>query len=66
MEDVITYQWNQNRDNNSQGQFNFYYSITRDSVSKGSMFLYMLLLLSIGVLGDAISNAVQALFAYFF
>ena len=64
-EDVITYQWNQNRDNNFQGQFNFYYSITRDSVSKGSMFLYMILLLSIGVIGDAISNAVQAFFALF-
>ena len=64
-EDVITYQWNQNRDNNFQGQFNFYYSITRDSVSKGSMFLYMILLLSIGVIGDAISNAVQALFRLF-
>ena len=64
-EDVITYQWNQNRDNNFQGQFNFYYSITRESVSKGSMFLYMILLLSIGVIGDAISNAVQAFFALF-
>ena len=64
-EDVITYQWNQNRDNNFQGQFNFYYSITRDSVSKGSMFLYIILLLSIGVIGDAISNAVQALFSLF-
>ena len=65
MEDVITYQWNQNRDNNYQGQFNFYYSITRESVSKGSMFLYMILLLSIGVIGDIISNAVQALFSLF-
>ena len=64
-EDVITYQWNQNRDDNYQGQFNFYYSITRESISKGSMLLYMLLLLSIGVIGDAISNAVQALFALF-
>ena len=64
-EDVITYQWNQNRDDNFQGQFNFYYSIARESVSKGSMFLYMVLLLSIGVIGDAISNAVQALFALF-
>ena len=62
-EDVITYQWNQSRENNFQGQFNFYYSITRESVSKGSMFLYMILLLSIGVIGDAISNAVQAFFA---
>lgn len=64
-EDVITYQWNQNRENNFQGQFNFYYSITRESISKGSMFLYMILLLSIGVIGDVISNAVQALFALF-
>ena len=64
-EDVIAYQWNQNREDNFQGQFNFYYSITRESISKGSMLLYMILLLSIGVIGDAISNAVQALFALF-
>lgn len=64
-EDVITYQWNQYRENNFQGQFNFYYSITRDSISKGSMLLYMILLLAVGVLGDAVSNAVQALIDLF-
>ena len=64
-EDVITYQWNQNREDNFQGQFNFYYSITRESVSKGSMFLYMILLLAIGVFGDILSNAVQAWFGLF-
>ena len=62
-EDVITYQWNQKREDNFQGQFNFYFSITRESISKGSMLLYMILLLTIGVIGDAISNAVQAFFA---
>ncbi len=64
-EDVIIYQWNQSRQDNYQGQFNFYYGITRESISKGSMLLYMILLLSIGVIGDAISNAVQALFGLF-
>ena len=64
-EDIITYQWNQNRDDNFQGQFNFYYSITRESVSRGSMLLYMILLFVLGVLGDAISEAVQALFGLF-
>ena len=64
-EDVITYQWNQSREQNFQGQFNFYFSITRDSISKGSMLLYMILLLTVGVIGDAISNAVQALFGLF-
>ena len=64
-EDVITYQWNQNRDNNFQGQFNFYYSITRDSVSRGSMLLYMILLLIVSVFSDAVSNGVQSLFDLF-
>ena len=64
-ENVITYQWIQNRTNNFQGQFNFYYSITKDSISKGSMLLYMILLLTIGVIGDILSNAVHALFALF-
>ena len=64
-EDVITYQWNQSREQNYQGQFNFYYSITKNSVSKGSMFLYMILLFMLGVLGDAISEAVHTLFGLF-
>lgn len=64
-EDVISYQWNQSREDNFQGQFNFYYSITRNSVSKGSMLLYMILLLSIGVIGDFLSNTVWALFGLF-
>ena len=64
-EDVITYQWNQNREDNFQGQFNFYYSITKDSISRGSMLLYMILLLAVGVLGDFISEAVQTLIALF-
>ena len=65
-EDVITYQWNQSREDNFQGQFNFYYSIVRNSVSRGSMLLYMILLLSIGVFGDLLSNAVQALLKLLF
>ena len=64
-EDVITYQWNQNRDDNFQGQFNFYYSINKNYVSRGSMLLYMILLLAVGVLGDFISGAVQALIGLF-
>ena len=60
-EDVITYQWNQSREDNFHGQFNFYYSITRNSISKGSMLLYMILLLTV----DVISNAIQALIGLF-
>ena len=55
-EDIITYQWNQNREHNLQGQFNFYYNITKDSVSRGSMFLYMTLLMALGVIGNIIAS----------
>ena len=55
-DDVIIYQWQQNREHNLQGQFNFYYTITKDSVSRASMFLYMTLLIGIGLFGDLIAN----------
>jgi hypothetical protein len=60
-DDVITYQWNQSRENNLQGQFNFYYNLSKNSVSKSSMFLYMVLLLSIGIFGDLLAEIVKAL-----
>ena len=60
-EDVITYQWNQSREQNFHGHFNFYYSITKNSISKGSMLLYMILLFLLGILSDAISDTVRAL-----
>ena len=65
MDDVITYQWNQSREDNYYGQFNFYYSIVKNSISKGSMLLYMILLLAIGIFGDILSGAFQALIGLF-
>ena len=59
-EDVIIYQWNQSRDHNLQGQFNFYYTVSKNSVSRGSMFLYIILLLAIGIFGDLLSGLVQS------
>ena len=47
------------------GQFNFYYSITKNSISKGSMLLYLVLLVALGVLGDIVSGAIHALFGLF-
>ena len=55
-EDIITYQWHQSREDNMQGQFNFYYTVTKESVSRASMFLYITLLLLIGLFGDMLAN----------
>ena len=60
-EDVITYQWNQNREQNGQGQFNFYYNLSKDSISKSSMFLYMVLLLALSIFGDLLAEIVKTL-----
>ena len=59
-EDVLTYQWNQNREYNFQGHFNFYFSIAKESISRGSMFMYLVLLLSIGIIGNLISNYIYS------
>ena len=54
-EDVITYQWQQNREYNFKGHFNFYYTVNKNSISRGSMFLYLVLLTVLGVLGNLIA-----------
>lgn len=60
-EDVITYQWQQNRETNLKGHFNFYYNVNKNSVSRGSMFLYLVLLTVIGVVGNLIADLIGKL-----
>ena len=64
-EDVITYQWQQNREDNYKGHFNFYYNVVKNSVSKSSMFFYMVLLLGIGIIGDLLAESVKMLIGLF-
>ena len=58
-DDVITYQWNQTRDDNLQGHFNFYNNITREAVNGSSMSLYMVILLAIAVMGEILAGFVK-------
>ena len=64
-EDVITYHWNQSRDYNARGHFNFYYSIAKNSISRKSMFLYLVLLTVIGIIGNLLASAVQYWLGWF-
>lgn len=64
-EDVITYQWNQNREHNLQGHFNFYYNIAKNSVKQGSMLLYLVLLLILGAMGDMLSEVIKSIIRLF-
>ena len=60
-EDVITYQWHQNRDYNLKGHFNFYYNIAKNSVSRASMCLYLVLLTAIGIVGNLLADVISTL-----
>jgi hypothetical protein len=60
-DNVVTYQWNQTRDDNLHGQFNFYYNITNESVNLASMSVYMILLLIIAIFGGVLTELVLML-----
>ena len=59
-DDVISYQWHQNRESNMQGQFNFYYNITKNSISAVSMTIYMILLMLLAVMGEILGDFAKA------
>lgn len=54
--EAIIYEWNESRERNLYGHFNFYFGINRDAISQSSMLLYLVLLLLLGLLGDVLSN----------
>ena len=60
-EDVITYQWHQNRDYNLKGHFNFYYNISKNSISRASMGIYLGLIMAIGVAGNLLAAPISKL-----
>ena len=51
-DDAIIYEWNESREKNLYGHFNFYFGIARDTISKSSMLLYMILLFVVSLLGN--------------
>ena len=53
-DDAITYEWNESREKNLYGHFNFYFGIARDTISKLSMLLYMILLFVVSLMGNVL------------
>ena len=56
--DMITYQWNKDREYNAQGHFNFYYTIDKNSISRASMCVYLFLITAISCLGSFFANII--------
>ena len=53
-DDAITYEWNESREKNLYGHFNFYFGIVREMVSKSSLALYLVLLFVVSLLGNVL------------
>ena len=53
-DNAVTYEWNESREKNLYGHFNFYFGITRETISKLSMLLYMVLLFVVSLMGNVL------------
>lgn len=59
-DDAVIYEWNESRERNLYGHFNFYFSIGRDSISKSSLLLYIIALLAVGLINDIIWSVINS------
>lgn len=50
-ESSVTYQWQQTRETNLKGHFNFYLNISRNAISSGSVFVYMFIIVILNACG---------------
>lgn len=60
-EDAISYQWNQSRNDNLRGHFNFYFRLSRNAINGGSMTLYMIVLMIIAIMGELVGDIAKKL-----
>ena len=64
--DAVTYQWQQSREVNLKGKFNFYLNISRQTISKSSMFVYMVLFVLLGASGNACWDLIKVIYDLIF
>ena len=65
-EDTVTYQWQQNRETNLKGHFNFYLNISRNAISMGSVALYLIIITILDIGSAVIWDSIKTLFNYLF
>ena len=65
LDDVIYYLWQEDREDNYQGRFNFYLHISRNKIGKASMFLYMFLLTVVGIFGNWLWDFIKEVLGLF-
>ena len=62
-ENIVTYQWQQSREVNLKGQFNFYFSISHNSISSGSVLIYILIIILLNAMGSGLWDLIKTVYA---
>jgi hypothetical protein len=59
---VVTYQWQQSRDVNLKGHFNFYFNISRNAISHGSILIYILIIILLNAVGSSVWDLIKTIY----
>ena len=59
---VVTYQWQQNREINLKGHFNFYFNISRNAISPGSILIYILIIILLNAVGSSLWDLIKSIY----
>ena len=65
-EDTVTYQWQQTRETNLKGHFNFYLNISRNAISMASVSLYLAILILLNISSSMAWDGIKMLLDYLF
>lgn len=63
---IVTYQWKQSHEINLKGHFNFYFNISRNSISPSSVTLYIFIIILINTLSNSFFDLLKHLYALLF
>ena len=59
---IVTYQWQQSREVNLKGHFNFYFNISHNSISPGSVLLYILIIILLNAVGSSVWDLIKTVY----
>ena len=63
IKNIVTYQWQQSREVNLKGHFNFYLNISRNAISPGSVLIYILIIILLNAVGSSVWDLAKTLYA---
>ena len=64
IKNIVTYQWQQSREVNLKGHFNFYFNISRNAISPGSVLIYILIIILLNAMGSGLWDLLKTFYLF--